>query len=346
MAYTDSHQHYNIYLSPSLRGAEDTLSEPLLAFLGKSRFIHLCSQQVADKEVVSELASLKREREGRAKVLIEDDYLYEHSPVAADAIWELSGKREKNRQCLLAMLRGGVQVRADQIKGALQHTNLILSENADGECFIFATSANLSRGSIGTHFNWAITLNNPSLYSSAKTLFKKSWDGDFRDASLTHQFALEDEELFCGAGADGQAAMLAEVAINKAQKRICFAYFNLSSGSRVQKAIFRAAERGVEVYGVVDGDQAGTSWDAVPDLRKSGVDVKYYPGVLTGSIGRMHYKMFAVDGFCTHLSTANASHAAEDSFEFALTIESQLDQNSSHYIQTEIDRLMLNARIT
>ena len=345
MAFTDSHQNYTLYLSPFLRGTTDTMREPLMQFLGESRFVHLCSQQVADKKIVNELATLRSERNGRAKVLIESDYIYERKPLAGPLIWEMYGKREKNRQCLLAMLRSGVEVRADQIKGALQHVNLILSEKEDGGKSLFVTSANLSPGSIGTHYNWGIILNNPPFFNAAQTLFKKSWDGDFRDALFSHEARFEDELLVCGAGAKGQATDLAQESIDKAEGKICFAYFNLSTDSRVGNALKSAVERGVQVYGVVDGDQEGAHWDAVPQLREVGVDVRYYPGVLTGALGRMHYKMISVDGIITHISTANASHAAEDSFEFGLTIESQTVPNSSHFVETEIDRLMLNARV-
>lgn len=345
MAFTDLHNNYTLYLSPSLRGATDTMREPLMEFLGKARFVHLCSQQVADNKIVDALADLESKRNGRAKVLIESDYIYERKPLTGSSIWEMQGEREQNRQCLLAMMRGGVEVRADQIKGALQHTNLILSEKENGAKQIFATSANLSPGSIGTHYNWGIVLNDPPFFDAAQTLFKNSWDGDFRDAFVSHEAQFEDEVFTCAAGAKGQATDLAEDIINKAEGTICFAYFNLSTDSRVDKALNKAVERGIQVYGVVDGDQAGASWDAVPRLREIGVDVRYYPGVLTGALGRMHYKMLSVDGKITHLSTANASHAAEDSFEFGLTIKSQTAQNSSHFIQSEIDRLMQNARI-
>ncbi|WP_169309255.1 phosphatidylserine/phosphatidylglycerophosphate/cardiolipin synthase family protein [Desulforhopalus sp. IMCC35007] len=345
MAFTDLHNNYTLYLSPSLRGATDTIREPLMAFLGESRFVHLCSQQVADNKIVDALADLENKRNGRAKVLIESDYIYERKPLAGSLIWEMQGEREQNRQCLLAMMRGGVEVRADQIKGALQHTNLILSEKEDGGKLIFVTSANLSPGSIGTHYNWGIVLNNPPFFDAAQRLFNNSWDGDFRDAFFSHEAKFAKEVLACAAGANGQATDLAEECIDKAEEYICFAYFNLSTDSRVDKALRGAIERGVRVYGVVDGDQAGTSWDAVPQLRKIGVDVRYYPGVLTGALGRMHYKMLSVDGKLTHVTTANASHAAEDSFEFGLTIISQITQNISHFIQSEIDRLMQNARV-
>lgn len=345
MAYSDSDSNYSIFLSPSLRGAEDFLRDPLQEVLESARLVYLCSQQVSDKKVVNGLAALRAEKRGRARVLIEADYLYERSPLPSDSIWDMGGKREKNRQCLLALQRAGIEVRADQIKGALQHTNMVLAETETGVKSTLLTSANLSKGSLTTHFNWAIRLGNEELFKAGKSLFSKSWDGDFRDASTTLEVSLANEKISLSGGANGQAAKLAESTIDQAQDSISFAYFNLSSGSRVYKALIRAKERGVKVYGLVDGDQVGTSWDGVPGLREAGLDARYYPGVLTGALGRMHYKMFVVDGVYTHLSTANGSMAAENSFELGMTIANDNTPNSTAYLKAEIDRLLLNATI-
>jgi phosphatidylserine/phosphatidylglycerophosphate/cardiolipin synthase-like enzyme len=177
--------------------------------------------------------------------------------------------------------------------------------------------------------------------------FKQAWDGNFRDVILDQTKPLNGDAFLClKGGSRGQAVDMAVKAIEAARESIHFAYFNLSNSSRVAEALVAASKRGVRIAGVVDGDQQAVSWDAVPLLRSSGVDARYYPGALTGAIGRMHYKMMVVDQNTAHLATANASQAAETSFELGLTAHgNDLVGDPANYIEKEIERLIGNALI-
>jgi len=334
-----------LFLSPALRGAKDSLREPIEQLLRSTATLRVASQQVSDRAIVNALAGVYTERGGRGYVLIEADYLHERRPVRPESVWIEGGEREEHRQCFLALTRGGVKVRGDVVGSALQHVNMVVASGQNRSNCALVTSANFSPGSLNQHFNWGIAIADDEACAALEAVFDQAWDGDFRDIRLDQSRAIDGAECWhvCG-GAQGQAIDLAVKTVETAQESIRFAYFNMATDSRVVAALGAASARGATVAGVVDGDQQGASWDAVRSLRASGVDVRYYPGALTGAIGRMHYKMMAVDSNIVHLSTANASQAAESSFELGITLRgSEPVGNPVPYINDEITRLLRGA---
>ena len=107
--------------------------------------------------------------------------------------------------------------------------------------------------------------------------------------------------------------------------------------------VLAAVGRGVDVAGIIDADQGFQPWNAVPQLRDGGVDARYYPGALTGASGRMHHKPLVVDRALTYLATANASQAAEKSFELSLSLKGT---EVAGFVDAEILRLGANASVS
>lgn len=335
-----------LFLSPALRGAQDSIRGPVEQLLRSKATLQIASQQLSDRGIVNSLADIRSARGERAYVLVEADYLHERKPVPFESVWNAQGEREAHRQCLSALLRACIEVRTDEVSSALQHINLINSKSGDGSYNTLLTSANFAPGSLTQHFNWGLSIADDQIGAALDKAYSQAWDGDFRDVNLDHTKTADGEAVarLC-AGSAGQASELAVKAIEAAQKSIDFAYFNMGKDGRVTGAMAAAAIRGVKVSGIVDGDQEMASWDAVPALRAAGVDVRYYPGALTGAIGRMHYKMFAVDESCVHLSTANASLAAESSLELAVTLYGSDVSDPLSYVRNEISRLFSGSTI-
>lgn len=320
----------DLLLSPNLRGTPDRLDRVIPGFIQERRGLRIASQQVNDRTVVDAIAHA-----GGAKILLEGDYLRSSSP--APDPWHSDDSRESHRQALVALLRSGCEVRIDR-RSSLQHANLLFGTREGREgCLL--TSANLAPGSIRSHFNWALAVDDRDVCGAVREFFDDVWAAAPTRASLTY----DDGATSVRAGVAGEAIDLAIEAIDGARRSVAFAYFNLVAGARVTEAMRRASTRGVAVVGIVDGDQAHQRWDGAPSLRESGADVRYYPGALTGAAGRrMHYKMFAVDTEVAHASTANASASAEDALELGV---SWLDQGASNLIDREVRRLHQGASV-
>lgn len=333
---------YEVFLSPQSRGAPDNLRNRLETLLRRDTSLDIASQQLSDRGIVSALADIRSVRSRRARVFVESLYLTEALPLAPNQIWNEGGDRELNRQCFAALSRAAIEVRSDVVGGALQHVNFIVA-NGDSECLLLVTSANLAPGSIDKHLNWAVEISSPYAIDAASNIFKAIWDGDFRGAEASVPMAGPEGE--CGritVGSDGQAVEEAVTAIDGATGRIRFAYFAMSRDARVVQALLAAVGRGVDVAGIVDADQGFQPWNAVPQLRVGGVDARYYPGALTGASGRMHHKTIVVDRSLTYLATANASRAAERSFELAVTLQGS---EVAGFVDSEILRLGANASV-
>lgn len=334
-----------VHLSPSTRGAPDSLRTLVSSVLSQAQETDVASQQICERRVVDELAATGRGRRPAVRAFVEDDYLYEDSPVAAQEVWEPFGEREEHRQCLVAMLRAGIRVRTDHTSDGLQHVNMIIVRGPSPRALL--TSANLAPQSLSRHFNWALELTEEATVSALARVFRQAWRSGFRSAELDHtQMSGEQEVLRVVVGGAGQAAALTAEAIDAATASLRFACFNIAKDAEVTGALVRAAARGVAVEGVVDGDQYGQGWDGVAVLRQAGVSVRYYPGARSGAIGRMHYKVFVVDGQDVVLTTANASTASGGSFEAAVRLYGPAGaQGPAQLVETEVSRLLRGAPV-
>ncbi len=336
--------HSVLSLSPARRGAPDSIRARLSEILERPGDLAIASQQVSDRSLVDIMATSRALRRGRGRALIERDYLFERERIPPEEIWNATGAFEEHRQCFLALTRAGVEVRTDQVGGALQHTNFAISDGiGDDPDRAVLTSANFAPGSLDSHLNWMIDTDHPPLVEALGSVFRSCWTGDFRDVDGTYPFTSGPTAGTLVVGARGQVLESLDRHIAESRDVIEFAFFNISAKCPLVETLIAARDRGVRVRGIVDGDQGGQTWDAVPRLREHDIDARYYPGAITGGIGRMHYKMAAIDGTKLHLGTANLSSSAERSLELGLFFDAGAQQLVS-MIQAEIGRLRPLAR--
>lgn len=336
--------HVSIYLCPALRGAPDSLRTPLHEVVGRPGRLLVASQQVSDRPMVEVAVAALAGSGARGRFLVEERFLRESEPVAPDEVWASQGHFEDNRQCFMALLRAGAEVRPDTVGTALQHANFVVSQASTGPAGLI-TSANLSPGSIDGHYNWLLRTDHEQLTDVLETLFERAWDGDFRDASVSASLGPAAERVRLEAGASAEALSLLAEQIRGSQRSVELAFFNISSSSPVVDELVAAQRRGVTIRGVVDGDQSHQPWDAVPALRDAGIDLRYYPGALTGAAGRrMHYKMAAIDSRTVYLGTANISSSAQSSLEIGVSIDDR-SERANAFVRAQIERLWPLARV-
>jgi hypothetical protein len=342
---------FTLYLGTFMRGAPDNLREPLTDTLSNYKSLTIASQQLADRSLTETLVQNLQQHSGNITVFIESDYLKERQPLTGEAVWAGGGDYENNRQCFLVLLRVGVPIRFDNVSAALQHANFILAEDPIDISHrapkrILITSANLAPGSINKHFNWLIAIDSDIFAETIQEVFKSAWDGDFRDVGQRIKHDITDKGIRLVVGAKGEVLETLKHYVDHAQSSIDLAFFNISTSSALTESLVAARGRGVTIRGVVDGDQMGQSWDAIPLIQGAGGEVKYYPGVLTGATGRMHYKMALIDDKILHFGTANISKSAEESLEIGIFMSIEdINQGAllRNTIQSEIRRLEGNA---
>ena len=323
-----------LLLGPRARGATDDLAELLVPLEGVSGRVRVLGQQLSDVRLVETLASHAADG-ASVRALVEERYLVE-SRLPDSGLWQPGGRRTANRAAWAALMRAGCTVRADTVSGALLHINALIHAERP---YAAITSANFTQQSLGRHLNWGLTTTEPRAVELLATLFDDAWDTDFRDPDGHTRIAeIDPHQRWC-IGSRGEVLSTFDRLLEQAQHSIRFAFFNLSLTASSTPHLEAAARRGVQVEGVVDGDQSHQSWDAVPRLQDAGVRARYYPGALTGATGRMHHKMAVVDDQLW-LSTANLSRAATHNLELGIALHGPAFAPMAAAVDAEIARLL------
>lgn len=269
--------------------------------------------------------------EGRG--LVEDDVRGDH--------WTPGGDAEPLRRALCALWRGNVPVRIAR-SGVLLHANVVLS---DARRTMLATSANLTAQGLRSHADAGIELADARVFEGMREELARLWRGA-GTGEATGGTTIESDDgsvtVHVGARPDTERALGQLVASSRT--RVRFAVFTCSRHSTVVRALARLAARGVDVKGVVDGDQAGLPFDAVPVLRAAGVDARYVPGVLTGSTRRMHHKLLVSDGKRLAIGTHNLGVRARAHYEIMALVRGPAAALACAAAEREIDELLASAR--
>jgi phosphatidylserine/phosphatidylglycerophosphate/cardiolipin synthase-like enzyme len=265
--------------------------------------------------------------------LVEDDAAGDH--------WEPGGDAEPLRRAVCALWRANVPVKVAR-SSTLLHANMVLSE---ARRTLFATSANLTATGLGRHADCGIEIADADVVEAVRHEFVRLWRDPWgRGEASGAPIESSDGSItvHVGAHTDVEGAIGRLVAASRT--RVRFAVFTFSGHSTVGRDLVRLVERGVDVKGVVDGDQAGLPFDAVPLLRGSGVDVRYVPGVLTGATRRMHHKLLVSDGEVLAVGTHNLSASARSHYEIVVIVRGPEAALACAAADQEIERLLGEGR--
>ena len=334
-----------LVFTPFARGAPGDMWPLLSDTLQRSRGqVRVATQQLSDPRVVDALIRVAQRRAVRVRAVVEEDYLFDSGRPAPADPWAAAGENEASRAAFSALARTGIRTRTDAAGGSLMHSNIVVATDVpEANSAALITSANLTRSNAQLHYNACIAIRSATVANMLEKAFDQAWAGDLRRPVAETTIDLGDGSA-CTVltGANGETLDRAAELIDGATQTVEFTMFTLATGNEALDALLRARARGVQVRGVVDGDQVGQPWDAVPTLRGAGADVRYNPGVLTGGTGRMHQKTMAVDGRRVLLGTGNWSTAARTAHETAVAIAAPAGAQPwplGQYVKAEIDRL-------
>lgn len=324
----------SIYFSPRSRGEADDLVRGVEQSIPVQRAdIDIVSHALGYRPLVDRLAAC-RALGSRVRIMLEGANMVES--VGGDH-WSPGGDAEPLREAVCALWRSNIPVRLDR-RSALLHANLILSSERKS---IFVTSANLTADGLDKHHGCGIEIIEPSLYAALHDEYDALWGGSYESEKRTGR-RVESADggvaIHVGARVGIESELCGLVA--SARRRVRFAMFTFSTGVReLIKELAAAAARGGDVAGVVDGDQAGQPFDAVPELRAAGIDVRYVPGALTGGRGRMHHKLVVVDGQRLAMGTYNLTTSASSNYEAIVALQGPAAEPLCAAAEAEIEVL-------
>jgi phosphatidylserine/phosphatidylglycerophosphate/cardiolipin synthase-like enzyme len=302
------------FVGPTELGAADNLEGVIVDFIGGAQHSLDIAVQELDSEPIAQAILDARFRGVSVRIVLEQDYLLtaklptvtvhagEDEAAARRRVqWGVEpGTRslEANRRILAALLRCGVDVKADY-NPAIFHQKFVIR---DYRGRTFPTSATLSGSANFTDTDCHRNLNHIVV---------------FHDARICNEYGTEFEQIRAGSfgrGIHGKvpaAYNLAGIPVKvlfapdhapeleimkqmlKATQRVDFAIFTFSGSSGIDDAMIALAEAKRTVTGAMDPGQGAQKWAATHDLDRAHIEL-YFPK-RSSAFGKLHHKLMVID---------------------------------------------------
>ncbi|MEV6867391.1 phospholipase D-like domain-containing protein [Streptosporangium subroseum] len=302
------------FVGPTELGAADSLEGVIVDFIGGAQHSLDIAVQELDSEPVAQAILDARFRGVSVRIVLEQDYLLtaklpvvtvragEDEAAARRRVqWGAEpGTRslEANRRILAALLRCGVDVKADY-NPAIFHQKFVIR---DYRGRTFPTSATLSGSANFTDTDCHRNLNHIVV---------------FHDARICNEYGTEFEQIRAGSfgrGIHGKvpaAYNLAGIPVKvlfapdhapeleimkqmlKATQRVDFAIFTFSGSSGIDDTMIALAEAKRTVTGAMDPGQGAQKWAATHDLDRAHIEL-YFPK-RSSAFGKLHHKLMVID---------------------------------------------------
>ncbi|WP_371785682.1 phospholipase D-like domain-containing protein [Streptosporangium subroseum] len=302
------------FVGPTELGAADSLEGVIVDFIGGAQHFLDIAVQELDSEPIAQAILDARFRGVSVRIVLEQDYLLtaklpvvtvhagEDEAAARRRVqWGAEpGTRslEANRRILAALLRCGVDVKADY-NPAIFHQKFVIR---DYRGRTFPTSATLSGSANFTDTDCHRNLNHIVV---------------FHDARICNEYGTEFEQIRAGSfgrGIHGKvpaAYNLAGIPVKvlfapdhapeleimkqmlKATQRVDFAIFTFSGSSGIDDTMIALAEAKRTVTGAMDPGQGAQTWAATHDLDRAHIEL-YFPK-RSPAFGKLHHKLMVID---------------------------------------------------
>lgn len=336
-----------LYFGPTRYGAKDDLLEPIIETIDDAQStIDIATQQLESTPIVDALIRASR-RGVRVRVVLERDYLMER--ISASDPWKEEGINEVNRQVLSVLFRSRINVRMDRTSRLL-HSNFIITDaDLPYVAVLISTSANLSQAGLERHLNHLLMLCDGGIAEQFEREFESLWQDEQVSPHTRVPFETEIESIPVKAvfGPEHAPEMEVMKQIAKAVKSVSFSVFSFSRASGIDDTLILAANAGIEICGVLDGNQANHSWAATHNLVDAGIQL--HISEETEDESKLHHKLLVVDDTVIVIGTFNFSRSGRFNEETLIIlghpnmvdsrcIERQVQLTK--YARTEIERII------
>jgi phosphatidylserine/phosphatidylglycerophosphate/cardiolipin synthase-like enzyme len=334
-----------LFFGPSEFGAPDALLTPIVdTILGAQQHLVVATQQLQHREIVNALA-IARRHGVRIRVLLERDYLRE-SP-ALDSIWERGGAFEAHREALAALYRAGVDVRVDR-RARLMHENFIVADAETASPTMVCSSANFTFQGLHRHFNHLLVIRAKLVAAAFMREFEALWD-DRAESPHPAQPARVDSDdwtttIVFGPEQNPEGELTSR--IQEAKRSVLFSMSAFSTGSTLDDALIGSYRRGVEVFGLLDGIQAGQRWAATDALERAGTHLHVTENLFPA---KLHHKLVVLDDATVCIGTFNYSASARNNEEVVIALTPRLPNASSTlaaYAKREVLRIQRQCSVS
>jgi phosphatidylserine/phosphatidylglycerophosphate/cardiolipin synthase-like enzyme len=297
-------QHGNIemYFGPAALGAPDDLERVITEFIDDARDTLVIAVQELESRAIAEAIVRAKQRRVRIKMVVEQDYLREQRPPADPFLVDPDDSLHENRELFSALLRAGVDVRADYNPHIFHQKFIVRDLNGSRRATLMG-STNFTPTGVGTHatkknLNHVVIINDKRVSREYDAEFQEIWTGTFGEKRARHEGAprwnrVSDVSMRAIFAPDHTPELEIMKQILKAKKRIDFAIFTFSQSSGIDDAIVARVRPTIPVRGIFDSSQGNQQWAATRIVSAAGA--KAFLASNKQGLGKLHHKLMVID---------------------------------------------------
>jgi phosphatidylserine/phosphatidylglycerophosphate/cardiolipin synthase-like enzyme len=289
-----------LHMGPASLGAPDDLEAAIVGFIDRAMESLDVAVQEIESRPIAEALVRARQRGVRVRVVLEQDYLREGRPPADP--FAIGGAVEENRNLFAALLRAGIDARADY-NGDIFHQKFIVRDSGGSRRALLTGSTNFTPTGTGSHgtrknLNHLVVVHDQWVCNEYDAEFAEIWQGTFGQLRSRHEPSPRNNTV---AGISVRALFAPDHApememmkqILKAKERIDFAIFTFAKSSGIDDALVAMAKGGVKVRGIFDAGQGNRDWAATRMVADGGGEA--YLASRKNGLGKLHHKLMVID---------------------------------------------------
>ncbi|HFC91484.1 MAG TPA: DUF1669 domain-containing protein [Leucothrix mucor] len=205
--------------------------------------------------------------------------------------------------------RAGIAVKGDQ-RSALMHNKFTVIDKKQ----VWTGSMNYTTNAAYHHDENLLQLDSIAAATNYSEEFEQLWGGIHRQINASASvFTVKNStvQIYFSPDDHFRAQHLIPL-LRSAQKSVHFMAFSFTS-TDITTALSNLKQQGVEIKGVVDAGQAGSSYAQYKDLKNENIDV-----LLDGNSKKLHHKVMIIDN----------RYVVTGSYNFSQSAETRNDENS------------------
>ena len=305
------------FAGPQELGAPDDLEQVIVAFIGGARrYLDIAVQELDNPSIAQAILDAVY-RGVKVRMFLEQDYLKAEKPpkpsssiddareAQLDAQWRerRSGAQRSNRDILAALLRCGVDVKAD-LNPTIFHQKFIIRDfrnnRSHGQAALLTGSTNFTVTGTHKNLNHVIVFHDYRICRPYAEEFEELMDGTFGSNSQRHGDEPKTVNLN---GVPVQILFAPDHApeleivkqMLKCRRQLEFAIFTFSGSSGIDDAMVMLRRAGIEIRGVLDRGMGKHYWAASHWLHGMGIDIRFPDQELMPGVRKLHHKLMVID---------------------------------------------------
>ena len=302
------------FAGPPELGAPDDLEAVITGFIAQARNCLDIAVQELDNKTIAQAILDARLRGVRVRMFMEQDYLKaENHPALPDGATDqqkLEAQWQErpayatgvNREILAALLRCGVDVKAD-LNPKIFHQKFMVRDYATGSpgtTAVLTGSTNFTFTGTHANLNHVVVFHDKRIAKTYNQEFVELGQGTFgqmqqRRRRRTDTVNVGGVPVRIRFAPDDEPEIEVVKQMLKCAAELEFAIFTFSDSSGIDDAMVMLKRAGVAIRGAMDPAQGRQDWAAAHWMHDQGVEVFFPDPAQLPGLGKLHHKLMVID---------------------------------------------------